>query len=878
MSKYIIDINIDKTVAIIEVGGKGANLIELSKLKNIHVPKGFCLTTSAFKEALESNVKIKYLIDKLNQLTLTDKKSIAKLSIDIRQEIENIEISDSLKTEISEKITSYGSEKAYAVRSSATAEDMPTASFAGQHDTYLNVIGIESILNNTRKCWASLFTERAVIYRIQNSFEHQNVQLSVVVQEMILPEASGIMFTADPNTSNRKIVSIDASYGLGEALVSGMVNADNYQVRDGLIVKKIISKKEMAILPLSQGGTTEKIIDDKSKKEQAISDERILELEKVGRAIESHFTCPQDIEWCIQDGKLHIVQSRPITTLYPLPESTDGQNHVLMSSGHLQMMTSAVKPLGLTFLMMQLGDAPYQVIGGHLYNDLTGDLSTPMGRLIAKSLLGSIGDKLMTDSIVKVIKNKKLLKSLSKGMEKTFKVDKTPNGLKVMVNMFKQYRENDPNVIKQFVEREEKSIRKMENDIKGLSGTELMEFIYDDHTDRRFKLVDDDNAAALGLPPLVSLWFNRVIKKNCGITNAADTIMKSIPNSITSEYGFALLDVSDEVRKYPEVLEYFNKAEDSTFYDDLSKLDGGKEVAASIKNYLDLYGVRCSGDIDITIPRWSEEPTKLIPLILNNIKNFEPNSKQEIHEEGIIDYRNKVDQWCKKIESKPGGKRKAKKIRKAAKVIRNGLGYREYPKFSFLKRYLTYKKAMLNEADKLVADGQIKDREDIFYLYLEELIEAVKNRKVDYDLISKRRNLYKTYDKLTPQRVITSDGDVIVGEYDKKDIPSDALIGVPVSAGVIEGRARVIHSMSEADFEKGDILVTEFTDPSWTPIFVSIQGLITEVGGTATHGAVISREYGLPAIVSVENATKLIKDGQRIRLDGSKGFVEILSD
>lgn len=878
MSKYIIDFNIDKTVAITEIGGKGANLIELSKLKNINVPKGFCLTTSAFKEALESNVKIKYLIDELNQLTLTDKKSIAKLSIDIRQEIENIVISDSIKTEISEKITSFGSRKAYAVRSSATAEDMPTASFAGQHDTYLNVIGIESILKNTRKCWASLFTERAVIYRIQNSFKHQDVQISVVVQEMILPEASGIMFTADPNTSNRKIVSIDAGYGLGEALVSGLVNSDNYQVRDGLIVKKNISKKKMAILPLSQGGTFEKVIDDKSQNEQAISDEKILELEKIGRTIESHFSSPQDIEWCIQDGKLHIVQSRPITTLYPLPESTGGQNHVLMSSGHFQMMTSAIKPLGLTFLMMAMGDAPYQVVGGRLYNDLTGDLSTPIGRLMAKNLLAALGDNLMTDSIVKVIKNKGLLKSLSKGMEKTFKIDKGPNGLKVMINMYKQYRENDPDIIKQFVEREEKSIRKMEQEIKDLSGTELMEFIYDDHRDRRSKLVDDDNAAALGLPPLVSLWFNRVIKKKCGVEKAADTIMKSIPNSISSEYGFALLDVSDEVRKYPEVLKYFNNAKDSTFFDDLSKLEGGKEVTASIRNYLELYGVRCSGDIDITVPRWSEKPTDLIPLILNNIKNFEPNSRHRIYEEGIFDYKNKVNEWCKKLQTKPGGKRKAKKIRKAAEVLRNCLGYREYPKFSYMKRYMTYKKAMLNEADKLVADGVIKDREDIFYLYLEELIETVKSRKVDYSLITTRRDQYKRYDNLTPQRVITSDGDVIAGKYDMKGIPSDALVGVPVSAGVIEGRARVIHSMNEADFEKGDILVTEFTDPSWTPIFVSIQGLITEVGGTATHGAVISREYGLPAVVSVENATKLIKDGQRIRLDGSKGIVEILSD
>ena len=224
----------------------------------------------------------------------------------------------------------------------------------------------------------------------------------------------------------------------------------------------------------------------------------------------------------------------------------------------------------------------------------------------------------------------------------------------------------------------------------------------------------------------------------------------------------------------------------------------------------------------------------------------------------------------------PGGDQKAEETKRMIDVVRIFAGYREYPKYGMINRYFIYKQALLKEAEQLVQANVIREKEDIYYLTFEELREVVRTNKLDYQVISKRRDEYKVFEKLTPPRVITSDGEIITGAYKRENLPAEAIAGLAVSSGVIEGRARVILSMEEADLEDGDILVTSFTDPSWTPLFVSIKGLVTEVGGLMTHGAVIAREYGLPAVVGVENATKLIKDGQRIRVHGTEGYVEIL--
>jgi rifampicin phosphotransferase len=224
----------------------------------------------------------------------------------------------------------------------------------------------------------------------------------------------------------------------------------------------------------------------------------------------------------------------------------------------------------------------------------------------------------------------------------------------------------------------------------------------------------------------------------------------------------------------------------------------------------------------------------------------------------------------------PDGTRKAKEAKGMIDRIRTFTGYREYPKYGMVSRYFVYKQALLNEAERLVQAHVLREMEDIFYLRFEELHDVARTHQVDQQLICRRKDAFRWHQTLTPPRVLTSDGEVIDGAYRRDDVPADALVGLPVSAGTIEGRARVILDIAQADLEPEDILVTAYTDPSWTPLFVAIKGLVTEVGGLMTHGAVIAREYGLPAVVGLEHATRLIGDGQRIRVHGTDGYVEIL--
>lgn len=873
MSYYTLSFQeIDKAKLML-VGGKGANLGELSRISGIQVPEGFCVTTEAYKKVVEGNRELNALLDQLSKLKVYDQKTISDVSRKIRKVIETAAIPIEVEEEIILQLIKLGEKHAYAVRSSATAEDLPTASFAGQQDTYLNIIGKGAILKYVSKCWASLFTDRAVTYRIQNSFDHRKVHLSVVIQRMVFPEASGIMFTADPVTSNRKVLSIDASFGLGEALVSGLVNADIYKVREGRIIDKKISTKELAIYGLVEGGTEERKIEAERQNLQALIDEQILVLEKIGIAIETYFGRPQDIEWCLNENKIYIVQSRPITTLYPAPDNKDGKNHVYFSFAHRQMMTEAMKPLGLTFFQAffkQISGSAMIDIGGRLFIDISRELKSPLiGKAFVKGL--DTVDILMQKAFINLMKRKEYVKSLNS--QKTGMIGPSV-WLKWGMETLREYRKNDHGIVKNLMARNEAMMNEREQKIANLSGEKLFDFIVKDFEDIKATIFESYGAVFAGA--YASSWINKNMKKWLGEKNAADTLAQSVPDNVTSEMGLELLDVADIVRKYPEVIEFFEHAKDETFFKDLAKLDGGKAVSDSIHAYLKKYGMRCSAEIDITKTRWNEKPTILLPTILSNIKAFSPGGHAMKFEQGLQVAKKKEEDILKRLEHLPGGKSKAKKTKKVISVLRNYAGFREYNKYVMVRYLWIIKQVFIKEADRLVAKGVIKDREDIYYLTFEEFRDAVVLYKVDYNAITKRKEEHEVYEKLTPPRVITSDGEIISGEYDTGNIPKGALIGVAVSTGVVEGRARVILKMEDAHIEEGDILVTSFTDPSWTPVFVSIKGLVTEVGGMMTHGAIVAREYGLPAVVSVENATKIIKDGQRIRINGTEGYVEIL--
>ncbi|QNK89897.1 phosphoenolpyruvate synthase [Sporosarcina sp. resist] len=869
MKPYVLELReIDKMSQMV-VGGKGMNLGECSRIEGTLVPEGFCVTTEAYKRVIGENEELQQLLEQLAVQKVDERKRISEISRKIRELIEGIEIEKGIEQDIDRCLLTFGLEHAYAVRSSATAEDLPFASFAGQHDTYLNIIGRDKVLRHISKCWASLFTDRAVIYRIQNGFDHSQVFLSVIIQRMIFPQASGILFTADPLTSNRKLLSIDASFGLGEALVSGLVSADCYKVQKDEIVDKMIATKKLATYGLKEGGTETQQINPDLQKSQTLTDQQILQLARKGRQIEAYFGCPQDIEWCLVEDTFYIVQSRPITTLFPVPEANDQENHVYVSVGHQQMMTDPMKPLGLAFYLLTT-PAPMRKAGGRLFVDITHSLASPVSREILVDTLGQ-SDPLIKDALMTIIERDfiKLLPTDDKEL--------SPSSNKSMSSAgFQTQFKNDPTIVSELINSSETSINELKQTIQTKSGSDLFDFILEDLQQLKKILFDPQSLGVIMTAMDASSWINEKMNMWLGEKNVADTLSQSVPNNITSEMGLALLDVADVIRPFPEVIHYLQHVKDDNFLEGIVTFEGGQESQDAIIAYLNKYGMRCAGEIDMTKTRWSEKPTTLVPMILSNIKELEPNSGKRKFEQGRQAALKKEQELVDRLMQLPDGKRKAEETKRVISLIRNFIGYREYPKYGMISRYFVYKQALLKEAEQLVQANVIHKKEDIYYLTFEELREVVRTKKLDFEIISKRKNDYKFYGKLTPPRVLTSDGEIIAGKYKRENLPAEAIVGLPVSSGVIEGRARVILNMEETVLKEGDILVTSFTDPGWTPLFVSIKGLVTEVGGLMTHGAVIAREYGLPAVVGVENATKLIKDGQRIRVNGTEGYIEIL--
>ncbi|MET7866264.1 rifamycin-inactivating phosphotransferase [Micromonospora taraxaci] len=852
---------VDETQVAV-VGGKAAHLGVLSRIDGVRVPAGFCVTTTAFRRVMAQTPSVDELLDQLSRLGPDDREAIGTVSAEIRRSIEETPIPSDLVAAITNALAGFGEEAAYAVRSSATAEDSPTASFAGQQDTYLNVVGPEEVLRHVSRCWASLFTERAVVYRLRNGVDHRAVQMAVVVQRMVFPDAAGILFTADPVSGDRKVATVDASFGLGEALVSGLVNPDVFTVRDGEVVTTAVAAKQRAVVPLAGGGTREVAIEPQRQEQPALTEAQVVRLVRLGRRIEAHVGRPQDIEWCLVDDDFLIVQSRPITTLFPVPPAGDQENHVYLSVGHQQMMTDAMRPLGLS--MWQLtAMAPMLQAGGRLFVDAIRLLASP-GRAGFLEMVGK-SDPLMGDALQTLLDRP--------GFVATTPADdggpaRLPTGGASI--------ETDPAIVTELVERNEASLAALRRDIATVTGTALFDFLLEAFEEHKRILAEPLNMQAIMAGMEATWWLNDRLYEWLGEKNAADTLTLSAPGNITSEMGLALLDVADQIRPHPEVVAFLRGVEDDGFLDELPKLPGGAAARDAIEAYLDRYGMRCVGEIDITRPRWSERPSTLVPVILDNVRLFEPGAARRRFEQGQQQAREKAQEVLTRLRALPDGEQKADETERMIDRVRTFVGYREYPKYGIVSRYFVYKQALLDEAERLVRAGVLTEREDVFYLTFQEFHEVVRSHQLDDDLIPQRIDAFRSYQALTPPRVMTSDGEVLTGAYRRDDVPPGALIGVPVSAGTVEGRARVILDMAQADLEAGDILVTAHTDPSWTPLFVGIAGLVTEVGGLMTHGAVIAREYGLPAVVSVLDATRLIRDGQRIRVHGSDGYVEIL--
>lgn len=866
------------------VGGKGANLGEMTKAE-FPVPFGFCVTTEAYKEFIHYNDLFGFIHQAVQD---AKPENISETGQKIRSKINQAKISTELNDAIVSAIRKVGIDNYYAVRSSATAEDLAFASFAGQQDTYLNIKGESSLINSIKDCWASLFTDRAILYRVQNKIEHEKVHMSVVVQKMILPDIAGIMFTADPISGHRGIISIDASYGLGEALVSGLVSPDIYKFNKNSlqIENKTIADKKLAIVPVQGGGTKKVEITGQKSKNQVMADTQIVKLAKLGMEIEKHYGGPQDIEWCMEGGSLYIVQSRPITSLFPLPEPVpkDKDLHAYVSLNHIQVMPDPISPLGLDIFRnmvtnssearrkSQYGFAP--TAAGRIYADASAVLQS---KKIGNALIHALSnmDFMSAGALSELVNRPDFGRRIKKSKGSMWTAAKIAVSALVKIIYILLFKNTEGivdymnNFIDQYEKKVEDAIRNEKQGIKRLDAiNEHGAFIH-----YFFKEIIPNL-----VPGLVSLkLLENMEKKLLGTNHYVNTISKGLEGNVTTEMGLLTGDLADMIRKSPELVKEFENEGYRSLASRINSLEGHDEFKKAFNFFMHKYGIRTSGEIDIARERWVENPEPLAKTILSIVNTSREGLHRQEYNALIQNAKTAAEKMVKEVELKHG-KLKAKIIKRLIKVLRTNLPIREHHKFLMMRQMMIFKRALLEVAKVLVEKGQLAEERDIFYVGMQELYKAIESGESLTGLVKQRKEEYEHFSKLKAPRVMTSDGEEIKAVIKIENLPEGALAGIPVSSGVIEGIAKVIIDPSKDSLNKGEILVAPFTDPGWTPLFINAAGLVMEVGGQLTHGTVVAREYGIPAVVGIADATKNIKTGQKIRVDGNSGYVLVIGE
>ncbi len=876
MAFYIRKFSEISTNDINIVGGKGANLGVLKSI-NINVPDGFCVTTLAYKEFIKPAEKKIYAL--AENIDINHLENLRKTAQHIRDVLAENPLPQEITDQIIKAWENLDSDASYAVRSSATAEDLPQASFAGQQDTYLNIIGQSNLLQAVKDCFISLYTDRAVLYRIQNNFNHADVALSVVVQKMLMSESAGIMFTADPISGKRNIVTIDASFGLGEALVSGLVSADLYKVdkQNKQIVSKDIADKKIAIIPVKEGGV-ETIELDAQRHQQTLSDEIILKLAQLGQQIEAHYKKPQDIEWAIEKGALYITQSRPITSLFPIPNSGVSQpqdnKNIFLSIGHMQVMTDAMPPLSLSMFSAFL---PFQMYtaGGRLYANINPILKYSFIR--KKFLKGiQIADHLISLALTQWLNTHTNFKNKSHlPIIKTLKFALPFMGQVVNRLFWRKYK-NIPHDMNQYTDKY----------IANFNTTLASKTIQQD----KIKYIVEQANSLLDktviwkpelMASMLAISLNSMFSKKWATKGDLEALSRGLEGNVNTEMNLAIGDLADVARLSKPLTKHILR-DDLQLEEKLkhcTEFEGGEDFLEAWDNFLHLYGARANSEIDIYCPRWHEDQTSLMQIIMGILVSAKKGVHQTHYKQLINDHTIATTRIINAVDQGFFGKLRKVSVKRLIYVIDHLAPLRDHHKFLMVKFMRVSKVHLLETAEHLKIQKKIDNNEDIWFLSLSEIIELLDADKPKFTAkIIERRQAFEHYQKLIPPRLIMSTGEIINAHFESSLSPKGALIGSPISAGIVEGVAKVMTDPRQDTLYKGEILVTPFTDPGWTPLFLNASGLVTEVGGLMTHGSVIAREYGLPAVVGVIDATKKIKTGQRIRVNGDAGYVEILSD
>ena len=874
-------------------GGKGLNLMKLAKA-GFPVPGGFVIATPAYDAFVSAAGLAQWIVDEVAATDCGDPDALAGLSDRIRARFRESSIPPELAEEIRAAYAGMGRPRV-AVRSSATAEDLPDFSFAGQQDTFLNVADDEGLLAAVVECWSSLWTARAIGYRTRNRIDQSAVALAVVVQEMVQSDVSGVLFTANPLSGRRTETVIDATFGLGEALVAGLVEPDHYvtETGTGRILEKRLGAKGTVIRGQPGGGTVTEAAD--AAERQALSDEEIAAVTALGRRVADFYGSPQDIEWAYTQGQLYLLQSRAITSLFPLPSRGDAEDlRLFVAFSAVQGVMEPLTPLGQNMIQeVFAGGAEllgFQVdyrsqkaifpAGERLWADVTPVIRNRQGRRLFQKFLPFV-EPGGADAVQSYLDDPRLA---AQG-------DVRPETVRRFVGFI---RPQLPRVFKTLVQPE-----RSRQELVDLCDGIVAEF--EKRFDRAGSLAEQIVLVPLAartifgqvLPRFVprmaggygSLNLLFQIAKRLGQEDPAISgqqvyeITRGLPNNVTTEMDLALWRTAQAIRADETAAALLRNGDGAELAESYLRGDLPAGLSEPVARFLARYGMRGVAEIDIGHPRWRENPVQVMQTLQSYLSIENPDAAPEaVFRRGEQAAAQAIDELAHAAQ-RLKGPALAWLVRKAAERVRILAGLRELPKFTIIRVMGVIREHLLAQGARLVEAGVLEQADDLFFLHFDELQVLAMGAPGDWQgLVRRRRTVYAQEKRRQPiPRLLLSDGTAICEGLGAGGAEGDGVIvGSPVSAGVVEGTVRVVFDPHHAGLQPGEILVCPGTDPAWTPLFLAAGGLVTEVGGMMTHGSVVAREYGIPAVVGVDRATERLQTGQRVRMDGSSGRIELL--
>jgi phosphohistidine swiveling domain-containing protein len=886
-------------------GGKAANLARLVA-GGFPVPPGFVISTAAYQAFVAEN-GLADLIQSALGVTAAD--DLAALENAARTIHARFAADGRLPAGLAEAVlAAYDAlgRPAVAVRSSATAEDLPDQSFAGQQDTYLNVVGDEALLQAVVNCWSSLWTARAIGYRARHDQGHFDPQadhqsglaLAVIVQAMVPSQAAGVLFTANPLTGNRGEMVVEATLGLGEALVSGQVEPDRYliDVSSGQIESRALGAKALSIRGRPGGGTSSQ--PEEAADRYALPDAAVGELAHLGRQVAEFFGAPQDVEWAWAAEQIYLLQSRPITSLFPLPAGLPVEPlRVMFSFGAVQGLLDPITPLGQDAIRSAMAGAA-GLFGYHLtaqtqrigwsaaerlFVDITALVRHRTGRSVARFAATQI-EPGAAEALEGLFDDPRL--SITGGFTPGGLRRIVPFALPVLGRLLLCLLRPDAQRLR-FQQVLQTTATDLETRMAAATNLPERLAVTEDILARAFHHVLPQFIPRFGAS-MASLNILRHMAAGLpGQGGLADVLIltRGLPHNVTTEMDLALWAVAQRIKADPRSADDFARLDPGSLAADYVTGRLPAPAQSAIAGFLQRYGIRGLGEIDLGRPRWREDPAPVMHTLQSYLHIEDGEQAPDVaFERGAAAALEGIQRLAADVRHSRGGWFKARLVRWAARRLRALAGLRESPKFWIIRLMGISRAALLASGRELVAGGRLAAPEDLFFLHLPELHALANGQEQDWRaLVRQRREQYaREQQRQQIPRLLLSDGRAF---YGGSALPAGAagasdgnvLTGSPVSPGVVEGTVRVVLDPQAAHLAPGEILVCPGTDPAWTPLFLLAGGLVTEVGGMMTHGSVVAREYGIPAVVGVAQATTRLQTGQRVRLDGTQGRIVLLA-